>query len=152
MGERIMENRKPRKVTIKLYQAVKVLLRAGETHQAVADYMGISKKTVSNISVSESYDDYLSIIAAINIKNKKYKQKNNPEPEPEQKPEPTPETKNHGVDMTKTYQMNRLIEVINKQNDILRDIREIMVLMGNKISYIVEELAGVPSQKGGEQG
>ena len=46
------------KVTEKMFKAIKLLLKSGETTVGIAEYMGISDSTVSNIKNSETYEEY----------------------------------------------------------------------------------------------
>lgn len=119
-------NKKP--ITESMFKAVKTLIAGGASYKECADYMQIGYSTVSRIGSVETFEEYRQVIAAINAKIKQKKA----EPEQEVKPEVKEEAK--PVNGTSIYQTNRLIQLMNEQNELLKSI-------SNKIAFIVEQLA-----------
>lgn len=122
------------KVTQSVFNCVKTLLAGGASHQECADYMKLSIMTVGRINRAETYEDYKHTIIMASLHSGK--PVSVPVPEPEQTPEPKEEKpeKPKTVDVSGTYQMNRLIELMKEQNELLKTI-------SNKMAFIVEQLS-----------
>ena len=73
--------------------------------------------------------------AAINIRMREIRGKKEQAKEPEIKEEPKPEPKAEPkpVNICSNYQMNRIIELLKSQNELL-------ALLSNKLAFIVDEL------------
>lgn len=126
------------KVTEGVFRSVKLLIKDGATSREIGEYFKISTATVSIIRNSETYEEYkhnaLEVsqrkrikreqAAAIAIKAKEQAQK--AETQEAEQPKASP--------VAGSYQMNRLIEEMKKQNEMLAHI-------SNKLAFIVEQLA-----------
>lgn len=126
------------KVTENVFRVVKLLIKDGAKSREISEYMKISTATVSIIRNSETYEEYkhnaLEVsqskrfkreqAAAIAIKAKEQEQK--AETQEVEQPKASP--------FAGSYQMNRLIEEMKKQNEMLAHI-------SNKLAFIVEQLA-----------
>ena len=77
------------KVTEDKYNAVKILLKSGETQKNVGKYMDLAENTVGLIKRSENFEDYRNRMLATSVK---YRGKDNQQeqtvPEPEKKEQP----------------------------------------------------------------
>lgn len=120
------------KVTQSVFNCIKTLLAGGASHKECADYMQLSVITVGRINRAETYEDYKQSV----IMAKLHSGKPVSVPVPEQTPEPEQEKpeKPKAVDTSGTYQMNRLIELMKEQNELLKAI-------SNKMAFIVEQLS-----------
>lgn len=117
------------KVTETTFKAVKTLIQGGASTKECAEYMKLGYSTICRINSAENWEEYKQILAAMGAKIKSIKGK--AETEPEQKPEPKPEPK--PVNVSSSYQMNRIIDLLKAQNETL-------VLLSNKLAFIVDEL------------
>ena len=120
-------------VTEKMFKAAKILFNSGSTTYEVAEYLDISQTTAYRMMKAETFEEYQNEQAAKGkaryhqmkavhaIKEEQEKEEEPQEKKPVQNP------------MTNNYQMNRLIEIIKEQNEILKT-------MSNKIAFIVDEL------------
>lgn len=161
-----METKKKRvEMTPKLFSAVKLLLESKAPYKEITKYLGVSESNISKVSASETWEEYLAILAAEAKKQRErfaarkaaeeaYSEK--AKEEKKRKLEPvaeavgavpaaslvTPPAQTVQQMITVPY---RLYEVLQKQTEILTGI-------SNKLAYIVEELAGVPSPKRDEKG
>lgn len=123
------------KVTKEIYDCAKILFKGGATLQEVASYLKLGVSTAARIRQSETLEDYRQIQASLvaNWKGNKKKQEEQPKEKPEEaKPEEAkPQPKQ--VSVSGQYQMNRIVEILKEQNEILK-------LLSNKIAFIVDEL------------
>lgn len=138
------------KITPNIFRAVKIMLKGGATYEECCEFFHISDASVWRISKAENYDEYRNEVAArsramnAKVAAKKKQEAEQaaaaavPEPEPEKKlekveyvaPQVTP-----GGFMASSYQTNRIIEELAKQNEILK-------IISNKLAFIVDELTG----------
>ena len=136
-----MNTRKYTKIDQKMFDCVKLLLTSGAAYSEIEKYTGVGKTAIGRIKSSENYQEYKNILAAIAIEQQKKRKDTKVAEEPVQQKPAEEKPKKPDV-LQSTYQMNRLIELINKQNDLIKDQNEILRIMGNKLAFVVEELAG----------
>lgn len=130
-------------ITIRIYDAAKVLLETGASYKEVSDFMKISVSTVSRIANSKDYDEYRNNVNAYYfMQKKKAQEKAAKEKQPEKKAEPKLEAqaapivqdiKLQGGTLSASYQFNRLY-------DVLKSMDETMKVISNKLAAIVDEL------------
>ena len=128
-----MEKKSYTKVTPGIYDCVKKLLAAGSTHAEIAEYLKISTATVGRISMSENIDEYRNTLTAYYYRRKKEAQKKPEDAKPEPPQENEKDIKLPGGTMSQAYVTNRFLKLIEEQNEILK-------LLSNKLSYIVDQL------------
>jgi hypothetical protein len=138
------------KVDERLFKMVKLMCKSGAPYAEIAEYFQISPTTVKRINNSESIVEYRNIMAAWAISQRERREKiRNAKQAPVQEPVPEPvqiqvavpvpeepvipDLKMPGGTMSAAYQFNRMIEMMKKQNEIL-------TLMSNKLTYLVEQL------------
>ena len=142
-----MPNYAGRKVTERVFDAVKLLLECGSTANEVAKYMGMSNKTIGIINKAENFDEYRSLMyedgqrywnkkRAIEAKEAAKKQE---EKKPEEPPVQVVEHR-QTVTVQATWAMTQEMQKTNK----------LLELISNKLAFIVDELTGMPG-KGGEK-
>ena len=132
------------KIDAKKFKAIKILLEAGSTYREAAEYMEISLSTVGRIAATDTYEEYQQLTRSSYYAIKKAaeeKKKAAAEPEKAEKPEPEQGVKAPGGTLSNSYQINRMYEM-------MKQMTETMVLISNKLAYIVDDLCGVP--KGGD--
>lgn len=136
-----MATKRKVKVNQRTFDHAKLLLKAGERYDGVAEYLEISKWTVGVIAHSETFEEYKNTLAAIYAKqrNKREEKKTEEISTPEEKQEKKDEKiigdyKLPGGTMSANYQFNRLVELVKKQNELLE-------LISNKMAFIVDELS-----------
>ena len=132
------------KVTSELYAAAKIMIKGGASIDEVAKFLKIGAATVSRIKSAETYEEYKQIVAACWAKSKeKEKLAKEAQKELDREIKRQEEAAEQGQEkpvkrtgeafMVSSYQVNRLIEIMKEQNEILK-------IMSNKIAFIVDEL------------
>ncbi len=124
-------------VTKEIFECAKILFKSGAKNQEVCRYLKLAPCTVTRIKQAETLEEYKQIQAAAvaNWKGNQKKKEANETPKPEtdevqRKPENAKPTNN----LAGQYQMNRIIDLLREQN-------EIMKLLSNKLAFIVEQLS-----------
>jgi hypothetical protein len=131
------------KIDAKKFRAIKLLLDAGSTYREAAEYMEISLSTVGRIAATDTYEEYKQLTRSsyYAIKKAAEAKKKPAEPEKAEQPEPEQGIKTTGGTLSNSYQINRMYEM-------MKQMTETMVLISNKLGYIVDDLCGIP--KGGD--
>lgn len=146
MGEGLkMANRK---VTNTLFDCVKLMLDSKASYDEISSYMGVSLATIGRIKHAANYEEYKNLTGtAMYLATQKNKKQKEEKPEPitqAQAPSPMVEDlKLPGGTMSASYQLNRIYELQKKQVETL-------ILISNKLAFIVDELTGTPAKKGGD--
>ena len=155
-----MEPKKKRvEMTPKLFNAVKLLLESKAPYKEITKYLGVSESNISKVSASETWEEYLAILAAEAKKQRErfaarkaaeeaYSEKVKEEKEKAAKAvaeavKAVPAASlvpPAGQMVTVPY---RVYEMMTKQIELLTGI-------SNKLAFIVDELTGVTSPKGGD--
>ena len=110
--------------------------------------MGVSLATIGRIKQAANYEEYKSLTGtAMYLATQKNKKQKEEKPEPiTQAPAPAPvveDLKLPGGTMSASYQLNRIYELQKKQVETL-------ILISNKLAFIVDELTGIPAKNGGD--
>ena len=119
-----------KKLTPKTFQAIKTLLAGGATYEECANYMDVSVSTVGRVARAENFQEYGNSIAAIAIRCNQKKVKADTT---EQEATPELDLKMPGGTLSGAYQINRIVELLKAQSETL-------VLISNKLAFIVDEL------------
>ena len=131
------------KVTLNIYNAVKIMLKAGATNKEIAQYMGLSATTIGYIKASESYEEYKQIayessgrykkmMKAIKAKEAEEKKNEQTKEESPVKEETTPQVVEHRQTVTLVAN-HYMAEEMKKQTELL-------TLINNKLTLIAEDL------------
>ena len=131
------------------FNCVKTLLAGGASNSEAAEYMKLSPATISRIKAAADWQEYRNMLAAMALETKKRAEKKKLQKQAEaekakleEKQVETPVQEpvrpidipvKKGFDAASSYQVNRMIEEMKRQNDILTCI-------SNKIAFIVDEL------------
>ena len=131
-----------KKVTKKIFEAVKILLESGTPVKEICKYLKLSDATVYVLKSCEKYEDYEQYVAekiaksnaARSIKMKKAKEAANteeaPAPQVEAKVEPPVQVVEHRQTVT-IQATHYMMEEMKKQNETL-------ALVSNKLAYMME--------------
>ena len=135
-----------KKVTKKVFEAVKILLESGTPVKEICKYLKLSDGTVYVLKGCEKYEDYEQYVAeklaksnaARAVKMRQAQEQKNEAPaetkaEAPAKVEPPVQVVEHRqtVQITATHYM---MEELKKQNELL-------AIISNKLAYIVEQLS-----------
>ena len=130
------------KITESLFKAVKQLTEGGATIPEICDYFHISAATVSRIRAAQTYEEYKheNAVAYLAAKAKR-----------EQKPKKPTETENNQTKPTETelnpervveHRQTVQITATHYMMEEIKEIKEILKLISNKLAYIVNDLYG----------
>lgn len=137
------------KVTKGIFEAIKMLTKAGASIDECVEYMGVSHSTVSRVRAAENYEDFMQSrrLAAIAVKRERElkeqqeqqkkereKQQEKPEEKPVEQPvQPAPQVIEHRQTVT-VQATHYMMEELKQQNELLK-------IISNKLAFIVEQLA-----------
>lgn len=116
-----------KRITEQVFNGVKAMLKGGALQKDAAEWAGVSANTVNRIAKAESYDSYLG-----------YAYANGRNAYPETRLQ---DDRQKGGTLSANYQLNRIYEMLKKQNETL-------VLISNKVAFIVDELCGTVKKDG----
>lgn len=154
----------------KMFDCIKILLNGGASYQEIQEYTNVGKTTVARIKNCEDWEDYQQQMAAMRVawhasyrEKQLAREKEEAEKKAKEQKEAAAKAAAEAVKAVPASQLvpptvqaspaptqqmitvpYRVYELLTKQNELLTGI-------SNKLAYIVEELAGVPSpNKDGE--
>jgi hypothetical protein len=113
-----------KKVTEKVFNAVKAMLKGGATYAEISETVGIAPSTVYIIKKSASFEEYVGIQRRPNIVEAKSNEQNKQEVS-----NPT---------VVKVEATHYMMQELQKTNELLKGISA-------KLAFIVDELTGVKS-------
>jgi len=122
-----------KKMTTKLFDAIKIMTKGGATLQEISTYLDVSTATISRVRTAETFEEYKNVCAARSIayrqklEAKKAEEQNNVQ---EVKPTPTVVERPQVIQVQATHYMM----------EELRKLNETMTLISNKLSFIVDQL------------
>ena len=117
------------RITPDIYNTVKLMLNGGATEEDVSKFKRFSSETLRRIKKTKDYSDYVELL-------KVYNRKQNERANKTEQVSFLTDDKQKGGTLSANYQINRIVEELKRQNDIL-------TLLSNKVAFIVEELTGV---------
>jgi len=127
-----------KKMDKNLFWAIKTMLKGGATIQETAEYFQISKASVSRAKASETLEEYRSIIAAMNARNRTKKAPETDKTATETAPAPAAEEKPvQVVEHRQTVQIQATHFMMQEQ----RKTNELLELISRKLAFIVEQLS-----------
>ena len=113
-----------KKVTEKVFNAVKAMMKGGATYSEISETVGIASSTVYIIKRSSSFEDYVGIQRRPSVL--------------EDKPETKPEEPVKNPTVIKVEATHYMMQELQKTNELLTGISA-------KLAFIVDELTGVKS-------
>lgn len=116
------------RITPDIYNTVKFMLNGGATEEDVSKFKRFSSETLRRIKKTKDYSDYVELL-------KVYNPKRNERANKTEQVSFLTDDKQKGGTLSANYQINRIVEELKRQNDIL-------TLLSNKVAFIVEELTG----------
>lgn len=154
-----MSKERAKNIDRKMFDCIKILLNGKASYTEIQEYTNVGRTTISRIAHSESWEDYEQQMAAMRaawhcrVAEKKAKEQATAETEREWKENAARSAAEAvkavpaaslvppaGQMITVPY---RVYELLTKQNELLTSI-------SNKLAFIVDELTGVQSPKGGD--
>lgn len=136
------------KVTLQKFKAIKILLNSGATYAEVSESMGVSDFVIRHVKYSETFEEYKQKMAtsssayrkklAKQLKEKQEKEEQErvaaeaQEAEKKESKEPTNQVVEHQQSIT--------IQATHYMTVELREIKELLKGMSNKLAFIVDEL------------
>ena len=135
------------KMTIQKFKAIKILLASGSTYSEISESMGISDFVIRNVKTSETYEEYKHKVAA---RSSSYRKKLAKELQAKEEKEAA---ESIVIDKEKMEYQEPTAQVVEHRQTIqiqathymteeLREIKELLKCMSNKLAFIVEELTG----------
>lgn len=115
-----------KKVDEKMYKAIKTLIAGGATYDEITEYLGISSVTITRVKKSETFEDYKHSMVVAAMKYKK------PKAPVETPVEPVTQVVEHRQSIT-IQATHYMMEELKKKNELLE-------LISNKLSFIVDQL------------
>lgn len=128
------------KITPKVFDCVKTLIDSGATYEEISKFLKIGKCTIGRINKAQDFAEYkhnTSTAAWMAKRNANLEKKKQETKEPAGKePEPVlTDMKMQGGTISANYQINRMYELLKKQTETL-------IMISNKLAFIVCELGG----------
>jgi len=132
-------------IDINKFRCVKILLESKTPIKEIMEFTQLSEMSIYRIKAAKNFEEFKHnrMVAAIATKNREAQKKAEKllniqierqeivEQQEEKKPKETAIPA--ATSITNNYQLNRLVEIIKEQNEILK-------IMSNKIAFIVDEL------------
>ena len=125
------------KITKEMFSMIKALAAGGAKNTEITKYTGIGDVTIGRIRKAETLEEYKKIVTDA---KKQYLERVRVRSEEEEASEwkdeskPVAEDNRVAVAQVSAYQMNRVLEELTKQNELLK-------LISAKLVYIVEQLS-----------
>lgn len=152
---------KPKKapnVDQKMFDCVKILLQSGATRAEIEKYTGLGHTAIYRISVSETFNDYRNLLAAIALEYREKKEKKAAEkaaekaaaekkPEPEPEPAPEPEKPAEQPAQVVEHRQNITIQATYYVSQKLDRIEELLKTISAKLACIIDDLYGTGPKK-----
>lgn len=155
-----MSKERAKNIDKKMFDCIKILLEGKASYTEIQDFTNVGRTTISRIAHSESWEDYEQQMAAMRaawhcrVAEKKAEEQAAADRAREEKEKAAravaeavkavpaasliPQPKADPV-----YGANRICELLTHQNELLK-------VISNKLAFIVDELTGVASPKGGD--
>lgn len=133
-----------------MFSVIKILIKSGETHAKIAEYMKVSTATVHRIRASETYEEYRNIMKAMAAQKKqKYAKEHKKEESAPVQTDAVPVQPEPQVQVVEHRQSIK-IEATHYMMTEMQKTNELLALISNKLAFIVDELTGnVPVLKEG---
>ena len=150
------KQKKAPNVDQKMFDCVKILLQSGATRAEIEKYTGLGHTAIYRISVSETYQDYRNLLAAIALEYREKKAKKaaekaaekaaaekKPEPVPEPEPDKPAEQPTQVIEHRQTVTVQATYYVSQK----LDAITELLKTISAKMACIIDDLYGTAPKK-----
>lgn len=113
-------------LTFQKYSAIRILLESGETVENIATAFNCKKETVYLVKKCDTYDQYKQESSSLKFLHKASKKQNNDAPAPNAQPA-------MNISQIKIEASHYMMEELKRNNELL-------TLIGNKLTAIMEEL------------
>ena len=163
-----MNKERAKNIDKKMFDCIKILLNGGASYREIQEYTNVGKTTIGRIASSENWEEYRQQLAAMSAAfHAKYAAKRAEKKAEEEAaaakameekekaakavtdavkavPAASLVQQRQANPIDQVYGANRICELLTHQNELLKGIM-------NKLAFIVDELTGIPSPKGGDQ-
>ena len=147
-----MEKRKKApNVDQKTFDCVKILLQSKTPRAEIEKYTGLGHTAIYRISVSETFQDYKNLLAAIALEIREKKAKKAAEKSAaEKKPEPAPEPEKPAEQPAQVVEHRQTVTVqatyyVSQKLDAMT---ELLKTISAKLACIIDDLYGTAPKKG----
>ena len=146
------KQKKAPNVDQKMFDCVKILLQSKTPRAEIEKYTGLGHTAIYRISVSETFQDYKNLLAAIALeirekKAKKVAEKAAAEKKPEPVPEPEPEKPAEQPAQVVEHRQNITIQATYYVSQKLDRIEELLKTISAKLACIIDDLYGTGPKK-----
>ena len=150
------KQKKAPNVDQRMFDCVKILLQSGATRAEIEKYTGLGHTAIYRISVSETFNDYRNLLAAIALEYREKKEKKAAEkaaaekkPEPEPEPAPEPEKPEEQPVQVVEHRQNVTIQATYYVSQKLDRIEELLKTISAKLACIIDDLYGTGTKREG---
>lgn len=137
------------KLTARQFSAIKMLLKGGATQVEAADYMQVSSNTVYWVGKAETYEDYLHNVAERQLERKQVaaikakQEKAQKAKEVAEKVGAVPASQlAKQIPQVVEHKQTVQITATHYMTEELREIKEVLKCISNKLAFIVNDLYG----------
>lgn len=144
------KQKKAPNVDQKMFDCVKILLQSGATRAEIEKYTGLGHTAIYRISVSETFQDYRNLLAAIALEYRQKKEKKAAEKAAaEKKPEPAPEPEKPAEQPAQVVEHRQTVTVqatyyVSQKLDAMT---ELLKTISAKLACIIDDLYGTGPKK-----
>lgn len=125
------------RLTESKFNAIKIMLKGGATAKEIAGYMQVGEATIYRVKAAETWKEYLQMCAARSLEQKEERMKRKNTAQEPAKPEPV---KNEPVKVI--HEQSVTIQATHYMTEELREIKDILKIISNKMAAIVADLYG----------
>lgn len=148
------KQKKAPNVDQKMFDCVKILLQSGATRAEIEKYTGLGHTAIYRISVSETFQDYRNLLAAIALeyrqkKEKKAAEKAAAEKKPEPAPAPEPEKPAEQPAQVVEHRQTVTVQATYYVSQKLDAMTELLKTISAKLACIIDDLYGTAPKKEG---
>lgn len=146
------KQKKAPNVDQKMFDCVKILLQSKTPRAEIEKYTGLGHTAIYRISVSETFQDYRNLLAAIALEYRQKKEKKAAEKAAaEKKPEPAPEPEKPAEQPAQVVEHRQTVTVqatyyVSQKLDA---ITELLKTISAKLACIIDDLYGTGPKKEG---
>lgn len=148
------KQKKAPNVDQKMFDCVKILLQSKTPRAEIEKYTGLGHTAIYRISVSETFQDYKNLLAAIALeyrekKAKKAAEKAAAEKKPEPVPEPEPEKPAEQPTQVIEHRQTVTVQATYYVSQKLDAMTELLKTISAKLACIIDDLYGTAPKKEG---
>jgi DNA-binding MurR/RpiR family transcriptional regulator len=146
-----MGEKRAKPITERMFKAVKMLVAGGATIEEAAEYMQISKTTVSRVKAAENFDDYRQMLAAMAAEYREREARKQQKTMAAQAPQTVEEPKTESKAQPQVIEHRQTVQVVatHYMMEELKAQTELLKLIASKLTCIIDDLYGTGKGKEG---